>query len=161
MSEFTVDKSSWHYRWIAFVYSMGNMYGYGGYKAGHWDSYVEFYEANCIGRPYNFCMYWRHVLLYPAIRILFSIAMYGAGLRIAWLLLPSLAAGLADFILFVVLGVLALVIFSAAIFGVSALSKKTKQKAQNVIHGENFIGQLYKSYKNKYCPNILYKETSK
>lgn len=157
---FEVNKDSWHYRWIAFAYSMANYPKYRLKKAG-WQSldYESFYDNYAINRPYNFCMYWRHVLVWPGIRLFVSLVLYGllaASLYhcvpLIWLALGEISVGIGSLVLF--MGGIA-AFFLAFIWGVTEIAKVIDAKVKD---NSSLLGQMYRSYKDKYCPDVTYKK---
>lgn len=150
--EFVVNKASWHYRWIAFVYAMSNVVLFLRWKGYYPNrSMVNYYEGHTF-RPHEFCGYWRAVLLWPAIKIGFSsfflFAIYTNAVALGW---GKISFG----VLWLIALAVAVIVILAALIWVSAWYTKYEQK-RGERNEPGFVKTLYRSYKNKYCPTVTY-----
>lgn len=157
MSEFVVDKSSWHYRWIAWYWEMSQYDRSSKWRASFSkDTSVELYERVVINRPYNFCMYWRHVLLWPACRFVFQLVAWAILLGVLTMYITTAPWGFVSMLSFVFTTVALAVTLLAAGYGISLLLSKYRSNRQPSSRPSLF-GQMYANYKDNYCPAVTYK----
>jgi len=159
---FKVNKEGPLYKWLAWYYStihyVGSEDQTAYYKWTTWNrdkTPVAYYEEHKTDRPYDFCQFWRHVLLWPAFRIGFNLVFFGVwgyvmsiliGLMITYP--ASAAVGFAM--------ILAVFAFFALIAALIWLSGTAADKAKKVIQGSSFANELYEAHKNKICKNVEY-----
>jgi hypothetical protein len=174
MEKFVVKKDSWHYRWLAYAYYLKNWDKYDDYvKESKQDyerqtsrrnfhkleiapekeySYLTFFEDNGYP-PYEFCQYWRAVLLWPVVNIGTSLILIAAIL----FMMSLFTVGSAVFMggMTVILAVfVGLILIITKMIDMIKDRKKTKSK-------DGFFNTLYKSQKSKICPLIEYEKGGK
>jgi hypothetical protein len=174
MEKFVVKKDSWHYRWLAYMYYLKNYDNYHDYigdsKKDHFRyvqsckrnnvdaepekeySYLTFFEDKGY-LPYEFCQYWRAVLLWPVVNIGTSLILIAAILFMMSLFTVGSAvfAGSMTVILAVVVG---LILIITKMIDMIKDRKQTKSK-------DGFFKTMYKSQKSKICPLIEYEKGEK
>lgn len=155
MEPFIVEKTSWHFRWLVLVYGLTHIH-----KMWSDETFLEFYERRAYA-PYEFCMYWRAVLLWPLCRMAITVAL------LSWVVvcinqvgITTVATGLGELLVFLacVVGILMFFLF-VFWFGEQTIKhyeEKEKEKEKFVEQKPNFFKTLYRSYKKKYCPSIHY-----
>lgn len=141
--EFVVNRNSWHYRVNMFTVSSDNRYSF-----DYW-----------LSRNATFCSYfWRTTwsILFVAIFLSLFLAAFAT---ILWLVFSNpIAIGKAILgILAVFIGIVALFLSVAILVSMPGwirilIERKTSGKEPG------FIGMKYHSFKNKYCPKLVFKE---
>lgn len=161
MKQFTIRPDSWHYKWLSWYSVHRDVWHPKSYRSDHIEDIKDFdpvkYYANHYTQTYNFCAYWRKVLLWPALRFAFNIVPYIV--VIAALLYFGIHGTLAMGALFFV-GVFAgaALLLGLAFGGIWAFDK-FKMKATEVVTAverTEFVGTMIQSYKNKMCPIVSY-----
>jgi hypothetical protein len=163
---FVVDKNSWHFRWLAYSYMIRNLKDFNERNADRimmnaaWKQInpvmnAETYFSDRGYMPYEFCSYWRQVLLWPALGVLTSFSLLACS--VYFLSFASSGIILTISGTFLAIGLLMAGLFAAAVGGAAGIAM-IKDKATN---SDSFFVAMYKSYKNKVCPNVEYKKDVK
>lgn len=177
MNEFVVKKDSWHYKFLGLYYAIKYVdnetywrtesveplgyWAYTGVNELSTAQAVGLYEANSWSRPWNFCMYWRAVLLWPAIRFAINIAEIVAILWMGFSVAPLVwAVGLGMLGTAIAGAFAAIVGVYYAFKGVQKLIKKAKSSSKTDLDHRTggLFETLYTSYKKKYCPAVTYEK---
>ncbi|PCJ96811.1 MAG: hypothetical protein COA52_00970 [Hyphomicrobiales bacterium] len=161
MNKEIIDENSWHYRFYKF-YSV-----YKSLNQTQFANSTSFDHAfsNCIymnPKPKDFCSHWRNAVFWPALSIIITMSLWiFCGLIIYTLGLTNVVLASSVFVIGagLLFGglVLAAFIYSIlekskeAIKLVSQMNKNAKEKKSNILVIK------YKSWKEKHCPLIEYK----
>jgi hypothetical protein len=149
---FEVNKKSWHYRWLSYLFRLNNQEEYTKWLENKDKGYswlTDDFFADEGYPPREFCGYWRAVILWPTLRLVVSLAMIAASLF--FLSVASLPGVLISGIVLVASG-LAL----SGIMGTIYLIDHYKNSNTKKIVSNSFFGEIYKSQKSKICPMIKY-----
>lgn len=147
---YQVNKKSWHYKWLAFYHWATTDVAPDGYadKQGG-ESFVEFYERTKVGRPQNFCMYWRHVLLWPLVMGIVHLTLWAVIIVSLWVAFSLLSWNIALMVGGLTGGVLVFFLAMGGLaVGSTALSTKYADWKKT--------STAYKAYKEKHCPIVEY-----
>lgn len=142
---FTVNKNSWHYRWLI---------KYNSLVEDKPESQIETY----MNLPTDFCAYWRNVLLWPALRLGFNIIPYIALVVIAITTGVYGLTGMGFFLTTITILAIVITIGVLAVMAVQFLWKKTATATTNFYSKDELLNEAYKSYKEKYCQRVEYKD---
>lgn len=149
MENFTVKETSWHYRLIKFVFFAGPVYS----EKHDWDK-VVFKER----LPTDFCSYWRaftKALLVLGFYTLMALTAFAIPVLLIIAIIMSmivepLATGAVGALILLCVGTAALFIKG------KSMSKKYAKHLSTTEPG--MIRVKYRSWKDKYCPSIEYKD---
>jgi hypothetical protein len=149
---FEVNKNSWHYRWLSYLFLLDNRKDYvdwlDGKRKGHGWLTDDFF-ADQGYPPREFCGYWRAVILWPALKLLLSLSMIAVS--VFFLSFATFSGTLVFGIVFV-----AVILALLGIIGVLYLIDHMKSdKTKNAVFN-SFFGEIYKTQKSKICPMIKY-----
>lgn len=141
--EFVVNRNSWHYKVNMFTVSSDNRYSF-----DYW-----------LSRNATFCSYfWRTTWSILWVAVILSIFLAAFGL-VSWVIFTNpVAIGKA------ILGALAVFVGSILLFLLIAAITSTPGWIKNYVgrktYGKEpgFFGMKYHSFKNKYCPKLVFKE---
>lgn len=148
---YIINEDSWHWRFYRWYTVMNSEHARERVLKYNIDIQTVF-DYHCY-KPYDFCQYWRGVLLWPLIKFLSAGVVFGLFITI---LIASL---LQSYIVYgyitmgVIFVVTALVLVGILFHVIGELTKKTIKTSR-----EGFIGEVYSSYKNKFCRVVEYKK---
>ncbi|PHS22268.1 MAG: hypothetical protein COA84_14010 [Robiginitomaculum sp.] len=151
MEKFTIKDTSWHYRWIKWVYFLSPAHR----LDSRWDT--ETFKTRL---PTDFCSYWRRFTMASSIAAFYAacatfsasvVALVIGGIIYSIFTDPSGAAIVAG----IIIGIIAFII---AIFG--GVKGYDKVDAYLTVTDPGIVRTKYRAWKGKYCPVIEYKRGS-
>lgn len=158
-----VNKSAWHYKWLAYVTCMQHYitdYTLITTFREEGKSWVDTYESmenfnSAFKAPSNFCQYWRAVLLIPFIVLGTNLLIAAAILSLFWWK-PVAMLYIGGFAIALAIAGVALVLVIALL---STASTKVRSRAMEIREDpSSFVGNLYGAYKGKVCTVVEYKK---
>jgi hypothetical protein len=151
---FQINKNSWHFRWIAYIYALNNYQEYLDYLSEYPNrSYTDYYE-DWSYRPRDFCSYWRAVLLWPGLSLVVSLLILSLIGALSLVIIKTMSALGFVIILSAVVSIASIVILIHYLINNSDYEYKKPKKQKE----PGFFNQLYRVYKDKICPMIEYKK---
>ncbi len=145
-----IDVNKWHYKAYRAYKVMRNDISREYYFDGEYDYTIDQLFDRREFMTDNFCQYWRGVLLWPVLNIVFSTIMAGITLFSIGVILTSSPGGVAMVGLMIagIIGFIALLMF---------IAERFKGAIQdNILTEDNIVYQAYKNNKEKICPIIEY-----
>jgi hypothetical protein len=175
MEKFVVKKDSWHYKCLAYMYYLKNWDMYDDYvkeskqdyerKTSRYNfhkleivpekeySYLTYFEDKGY-LPYEFCQYWRAVLLWPIVNIGSSLILIAAILFMMSLFTVG-SVVFAGSTALIVVGVTVLILI------ISKMIDMIKNRKHQTTTKDGLFKTMYKSHKSKICPLIEYEKGGK